>query len=224
MAMAKVRGVRGSDGRYVLIGLGGIGSNVLRGLVPFLYSVGRPATVLAVDGDAFEERNRGRMIFPRPGPKANVLAEELGPLYGDRVTILPVPRYVTARNAVGLIAERDVVFCQPDNHFTRRLVERRCRRLRDVTLITGGNDGVEDDKAGTYGSVHVYIRTRGRDVTAPPSRHHPEIGRPKDRPPTARGCSAAVAAGAAQLLVTNLAVASAMLGAFHAWRSGGLTY
>jgi hypothetical protein len=212
-----------ADSRYVVIGLGGVGGIVLRLLVPFLHSQEERATVLAVDGDVFEERNRSRMLFGRPGPKAVVLAEELSAAYGDRISILPVPRYVTARNARGLFGEGDVVFCQPDNHATRRAVERACMRLSDMALFSGGNDGVENGKTGTYGNIQVYLRRRGRDVTNPISRFHPEIARPADQLPTGRGC-AAMAASAPQLLFTNAAVAAAMLGAFYAWRAGRLDY
>jgi hypothetical protein len=224
MPTPRRRAARAGSDRYVVVGLGGIGGQVLRGLVPFVHSLGAPATVVAIDGDAFEEQNRGRMLFARPGPKAVVLAEELGELYGDRLTLLPVPHYVTPRNAATVIREGDVVFSQPDNHATRRLIERRCARLRNVALFTGGNDGVEEGRTGTYGNVHVYLRARGRDLTSPLSRHHPEIARPADRLPTARGCGAAVAAGAGQLLFTNAAVAAAMLAAFYTWRSGVLDY
>lgn len=209
--------------RYVVIGLGGIGGLLVRLLVQFLHSQGARATVIAADGDRFEERNRARMVFGRPGPKAEVLAEEISELYGDRVTIIPVVRYVTPHNVSRLIAEGDVVFCQPDNHATRRLVERRCRRLQTVTLFSGGNDGVENGKTGTYGNVQVYRRKRGRDLTNPLSRFHPEIAQPADRLPTAQGCAAALAS-APQLLFTNATVAAAMLGAFYAWRQGRLDF
>ncbi len=43
---------------YVVVGLGGIGAFVLRGLVPFLHTLKTPCTVLAIDGDRFEESNR----------------------------------------------------------------------------------------------------------------------------------------------------------------------
>lgn len=214
---------KNADSRYVVIGLGGVGGIVLRLLVPFLHSERACATVLAVDGDVFEERNRGRMLFGRPGPKAVVLAEELSAVYGDRVTVLPIPRYVTPQSARCLLAEGDVVFCQPDNHATRRTVERACMRLGDVALFSGGNDGAENGKTGTYGNIQVYLRRRGRDVTNPISRFHPEIARPADRLPTRRGC-AAMAASAPQLLFTNAAVAVAMLGAFYSWRCGKLAY
>jgi len=209
--------------RYVLIGLGGIGAQVLRLLVPFLHSRNVPATVVLIDGDHFEERNRDRMCFARLGPKAVVLGEELAAAYGDRITILPVPHYLTPRNAAAFILEGDVVFCQPDNHATRRLVERRGAQLRTVTLFSGGNDGVEDGKTGTYGNVQVYLRTGSQNRTNTLSRFHPEIARPADRLPTAQGCGVSFAS-APQLLFTNAAVAAAMLGAFYAWTRGALAY
>jgi hypothetical protein len=211
--------------RYVVIGLGGVGGLVLRLLVPFLHHEGRPVTVLAVDGDHFEGRNRARMLFDRLGPKSVVLAAELSEAYGygDRVPIVPVPEHVTPQRARTLIQHGDVVFCQPDNHATRRLVERRCARLADVALFSGGNDGVENGEGGSYGNVQVYLRRGGRDLTNPLSAYHPEIARPTDRLPAEQGCGA-LAASAPQLLFTNAAVAAALVGAFYAWRRGELGY
>jgi molybdopterin/thiamine biosynthesis adenylyltransferase len=210
--------------RYVLVGLGGIGGLVLRLLVPFLHSE-RSATsqVYLVDGDAFEERNRARMVFSRPGKKVEVLAEELAPLYGDRVPMLPYPHYLNEARAHDLIREGDVVFCQPDNHATRRVLERRCQRLSDVALFSAGNDGVEKGLSGTYGNVQIYLRQQGRNLTNPLSTFHPEIAEPKDQIPDELGCAAALA-DAPQILFTNAAVASAMLSAFYAWRRGELRF
>jgi hypothetical protein len=207
--------------RYVVIGLGGVGGIILRMLVPYLFHRDDGASVYAVDGDSFEESNRGRQHFERLGPKAVVLAEGLSTSYGDRVTIVPVPEYITPQRARFAIGEGDVVFCTPDNHATRRVVESRCRRLRDVALFSGGNDGVEDGNTGTYGNAQVYLRAGGRDVTNPLSRFHPEIRKPADKLPTQQGCGIATTS-APQLLFTNLAVASALLGAFYSWFQGEL--
>jgi hypothetical protein len=180
--------------RYVVIGLGGVGGVVLRWLVPYLHTLQEPATVLAC---------------------------ELAQVYGDRVTLIPVPDYVTPENVAELIGEGDIVFCLPDNHFTRRVVELRCGELRDVALFCGGNDGIENGKTGTFGNVQVYLRSNGRDLTNPISRFHPEIETPADRGPGAAGCAAQLTS-APQLAFTNLAVASALLGSFYAWRCGKL--
>ncbi len=209
--------------RYVVIGLGGIGGIVLRMLVPYLFHRDEGACVYAVDGDSFEESNRGRQYFERLGPKAVVLAEGLDGAYGDRVTVVPVPEYITSQRARFAISDGDVVFCTPDNHATRRVVESRCRRLRDVALFSGGNDGVEDENTGTYGNVQVYLRVGDRNITNPLSRFHPEIAKPADRLPTQQGCGVATAS-APQLLFTNLAVASTLLGAFYSWCQGELDY
>jgi hypothetical protein len=210
-------------GRYVLIGLGGVGSWLVRLLAPYVAYSEPGATLLLVDGDVFEVANRSRMAFTRPGPKAVVLAGELAELYGDRINLVPVPRFVNARNSRDVIAEGDVVFSQPDNHATRRVVERRCMRLGDVALFSGGNDDAADASGGTFGNVQAYIRKGGADVTNPISAFHPEIARPADRVPNARGCTAETASNP-QLLFTNAAVAAAMLAAFYAWRTGRLAY
>ena len=216
--------------RYVLIGLGGIGGLLMRLLVPFLHhecqqqpGAARRVSVVAADGDSYETVNRSRTWFGRLGPKAEVLTEELAGPYGDRLTLLPVPHYVTPQRARWLIQTGDVVFCQPDNHATRRVVERRCARLENLALFSGGNDGVENGSAGTFGNVQVFLRARGRNVTNPLSTFHPEIAAPADRLPTEQGCAAATPS-APQLLFTNAAVATAMLGAFYAWRRGALAY
>ena len=208
--------------RYVLVGLGGIGSWVLRQLAPFLYEAEPGATLVAVDGDSFELANRARMDFDEVGPKAVVLAEELAGRYGDRLNFVPVPRYLDASGAIGLLAEGDVVFIAPDNHATRRVVELACMRLRDVALFSGGNDDVAEGRTGTYGNVQIYLRAGGRDRTNPLSAFHPEIAQPADRVP-APGCAASLP-GAPQIVFTNAAVAAAMLGAFYAWRSGTLDW
>ena len=208
--------------RYVLVGLGGIGSWALRQLTPFLYEAEPGATVVAVDGDVFELANRSRMDFDEVGSKAVVLAEELAARYGDRLNFIPVPRYVDEVNVGGLLAEGDVVFLAPDNHATRRVVERACMRLRDVALFSGGNDDVAEGRTGTYGNVQIYLRADGRDRTNSLSAFHPEIARPADRVP-APGCAAALPS-APQIVFTNAAVAAALLGAFYAWRSGTLDW
>lgn len=212
-----------SEERYVVVGLGGVGGIVLRNLVSFLRHRGKPSVVYAVDGDSFEEKNRDRQFFGRLGPKAEVLTEELCSDYGDGVSILPVPHYLTPQRARHLISEGDVVFCTPDNHATRRAIAARCQRLHDVALFSGGNDGVEDGKTGACGNVQIHLRVDGQNVTNPITAFHPEIARPTDRLPTQQGCGE-LAASAPQLLFANLAVASALLGAFYAWRQDQLDY
>lgn len=206
-----------------VVGLGGIGGHLAPALIQFLSWLPEPCSVWLIDGDAYEERNRERMIFQAYGNKAAATARELAPLCRGGVTVLPAPEYVTPRSARRLIEEGDVVFLCVDNHATRKVASDRCRRLDDVVLISGGNDGVDDGREGTFGNVQVYIRERGRDITNPLTRFHPEIARPRDKRPDERGCAAATQTEP-QLLFTNVAVASAMLSSFYAWRRGRLAH
>ena len=212
------------SGRSVaVIGLGGVGTPVAQSLAQFL-SLARPdATLFLMDGDVFEEGNRTRVLFQGGGNKAISKAAELTSACGGRVAIVPVPRYLTPRNATRVIGEGSIVFLAVDNHRTRQCASNRCRKLTDVLLISGGNDAMEDGREGTFGNVMIHERAGGRDVTSPLTRFHPEIARPSDKRPDQLGC-AALAQSAPQLLFTNLTVASAMLGAFYRWLTGRLEY
>lgn len=201
--------------KITLVGIGGIGGHLARNVCHFLHAARRPDHVVLVDGDAFEEKNRDRMRFGRPENKAIALARELASAYSGVITVEPVPEYVTQETVVTLVGEGDVVLSAVDNHATRRLLDARCAELADVVLVSGGNDGIEGGHDGTYGNVQVVRRERGRALTASLTAFHPEITDATDYLPTEQGCLE-LAQNAPQLLVTNVAVASAMLSAFWA--------
>ncbi len=199
-----------------VIGIGGIGCALLPYLARYLQSSGEPARLTLVDGDAFEARNGDRQAFSELGNKAKVKAMELARQF-EGLSFRAIPEYVTPENVGTVIRIGDVVFLGVDNHRTRRVVSEHCRRLADVSLISGGNDYSD-------GNVQVYVRQAGRDVTSPLTRFHPEIAEPKDRSPHEMSCDELSQDAAPQLLFTNLAVASAMLNAFYAWHLGKLQY
>jgi hypothetical protein len=211
-------------GAVKVIGLGGIGAPVAQALAQYLACRPAPPAMWLVDGDTYEERNRERVVFEACESKAVVKARELTRAIRGRVTIVPVAEYVAPGNVRRLIGEGDLIFLAVDNHASRALVSRRCARLARVTLISGGNDGVEGGQGGTFGNVQIYLREGGRERTNAITRFHPEIARPADtRPDQDDGC-AELAPAAPQLLFTNLAVAAAMLGTFHAWLAGTLDW
>lgn len=210
--------------RINIIGIGGIGAIVSLFLSQFLNSLESECELYLVDGDQYEERNKGRMLFGRLANKSVVKAEELSRLFGDFVRYRPIPEYVTQANIANVIREGDVVFLCVDNHATRLLVDNHCKGLRNVVLISGGNDGIDDGKDGTFGNVQLFIRRDAHDITSPLARFHPEIARNRDQPPTEPGCGELVSQSAPQLLFTNLCVASAMLNAYYAWLRNEITY
>jgi ThiF family len=218
-------------GRVVVIGLGGIGLYLVRGVITFLtgllQSLGPQANieVLLCDGDDFQVENTYRMDVPEFGNKATVLMHDV--LERCEVPGLIVrcyPQFVTADNVADLIHDGDCVLLACDNHKTRNIVGRSCaagvsragteaRALQNVVLISGGNDGIENGNRGTYGNVQVHMRRNGTDVTAPLTAFHPEIAEPADKSPGDKDCLEAAATGAAQISIVNMAVASAMCNA-----------
>ncbi len=199
-----------------VIGIGGIGTCLLPVLVRFLNFSSSGAEILLIDGGQFEKKNRERQSFDRLGNKAEVTAERLQQQH-SRVRLRAYPGYVAKSNVVQLVREGDVVFLCVDNHATRKLVSDRCEDLDNVVLISGSNEL-------TDGSVQVYVRRDGQDVTLPlASDFHPEVQCPGDVNPAEVGCEER-AEGEPQLLFTNNWVAAIMLGSFYTWRQGLLEY
>ena len=198
------------------VGIGGIGCALLPFLCRYLQYSGGKTRLTLIDGDRFERANASRQSFSRLGNKAEVKAQELAQEF-ENLSLRATPEFVTAANVSRLIRERDLIFLMVDNHASRKLVSDHAATLKEVTLISGGNDFVD-------GNVQVYARGQDRDLTPALSRYHPEIAQPQDRSPADLSCEELMTAGEPQLLFTNLMVAALMLNAFYAWSRDRLNY
>ena len=189
--------------RIVLVGLGGIGSQLVPSLVRYLAFRPEPRpTLVLVDGDAYEPSNRTRQVFPETAIGTNK-AEALAEVYRG-LTVQAVADYLTEANIATVIRDGDVVLMAVDNHWTRFVVDRHLATLDEVTLISGGNDE-------TDGNVQLVRRRNGEFVDGGLAEIHREIGRATEAEFAARnGCERQVEERP-QLVVTNLMVASAML-------------
>jgi molybdopterin/thiamine biosynthesis adenylyltransferase len=209
-----------------IIGLGGVAGPLCQYISQFYYTLNCGASIYLIDGDEFEMANKERMLFNEYGKKALVKEAELKKHFGERVAFRALPVYVTEENIEQVISSGSLIFQCVDNHSTRKLVSEHCQKLKDVLLISGGNDGVENGKSGTFGNVQVFERRTGEDVTNPLTRFHPEIAEPEDHNPGDKkeeSCAVLIHK-IPQLAFTNLAVASAMLNTFYAWALGKLDY
>jgi hypothetical protein len=218
------------DSSIKLIGLGGVGSIVARYLAMFLASLNRNVRLVLIDGDSFEPSNATRMFFTNFGNKALVTREGLLPQFvNSSLALIAIEEYVTAKNVARLIHEGDTVILTVDNHATRKLVSDFCaQELREVCLISGGNDGVGPDGSGrvlrgTFGNVQAYVRRAGADLTPSLTQYHPEIRKPVDHAPSDKSCTELVTS-VPQLLFTNLTVASAILNTYWLHVCGALHY
>lgn len=190
--------------RIVLVGLGGIGSQLLPSLVRYLAFRPEPRPVLVlVDGDAYEPANQTRQVFP-DGAIGSNKAEALAMAYHGGLTIQAVADYLTDDNVAELIRDGDLVLLAVDNHWTRSVVDRHLACLDEVTLVSGGNDE-------TDGNVQLVRRRGGAFVDGSLAEIHSEIGRATEAEFAARNGCERQAEERPQLVVTNLMVASAML-------------
>ncbi len=202
-----------------VVGLGGIGTCLLQILDKFLehaVSLKDTIKVFLIDGDMYIEKNSARQFFASLGNKAHVCAESFNER-SRRVVYEGIAEYVTSDNMYEFIREGDVVFLCVDNHATRKLVSDRAEELADVVVISGGNELVD-------GNVQIFTRKDSCNITLPlTNEFHPEIFHPQDLHPEDAGCEEAVEESP-QIIITNNAVASAMLNAFYAHLQGLLHY
>lgn len=195
--------------RVTIVGIGGIGSHLADWIARYLNHAHPQATLTLVDGDRFEDRNAERQSFDRPGNKAEVVATMLSRRY-PAIRVEAVTEYLTPENAAWVFPEGEVVLAAVDNHKTRKLVSDEAATRQDATVIAGGND------ADGYGTVLVYARRDGRDVTPPLTQDFPEIAAPTERAPWEMSCEELAAAGSPQVLFANLTAAVAIANAY--WR------
>ena len=191
----------------VIIGLGGVGSILSERLCRFLnFSKDLTADILLVDGDEYETKNFERQEFTRMGNKADIKATELTMKFSNiRFDIFDA--FISKENVSEVIMEGDIVFLCVDNHKSRMIVSNYCKELKDITLISGGNEY-------TDGNVQIYLRKGGKDLTPDLCAYHPEIKNPNDKLPDEMSCQE-LSESEPQLYFTNLGVATFMCWAFY---------
>lgn len=200
--------------RVVVIGLGGIGSQLLPSLLHYLHSRKFDGPIILMDGDLYEEKNLNRQLVPESGLGMNK-ADALAIQFGQRLptlTLESLPFYLEADLTETIVQEGDFVICGVDNHYTRRLIDERVRQMKNVTYLSGGNDL-------TDGNMQIVRKRNGVALDPALTDVHPEIAKAIEKPDWTPGCDQMVNA-APQIIVTNLMVASAMLNGVWAIMEG----
>lgn len=195
--------------RITIIGLGGVGTWLVRPVAQMLATTEGEHTLTLVDGDSYEARNRNRQDFRYPGNKAAAKARELGEAFST-LKIVPVAEYCGPENIDFLVIDGEIVCLCVDNHPTRRFISEYAQaNCADIALVNGGNE-LED------GDVIIYCRKDGQDVTLP-LHALPEIANATGKRPDEMSCEELAAAGSApQILPTNLTCATTMVNCL--WR------
>lgn len=202
--------------KFTIVGCGGIGNWLSKGLAMMLNSRAPGSVLMLVDGDNYEPKNVDRQLFSSVGNKAEVLYREMQPLF-DQIFIVAEPSWVVPDDSKAkksddsiavsdLLVENDIVFSVVDNHAARKTIFDAAKNYSNIDVFTGGNDD------GLYGSVYHYRRRDGEEVTDHPSFWHEELVSPPDRNPGELSCQErAEIEGGTQTVAANMAVASFLL-------------
>ena len=194
-----------------VIGLGGIGSCLVPHLARLMaYSDKLPKSLMLIDGDSFQESNASRQDFRKDGLLMNKAVAWSGRLAKEfpQLELSGVSEYLTPSNARGLVKDGSILMLCVDNHASRLMAQERASQLRDVWLISGGNDY-------TDGNVQIFVKRGGRILAPSIAIFHPEISEPRDKRPDELGCDEMVSS-MPQLLTANLMAASLMLNTLYA--------
>lgn len=190
-----------------IIGLGGIGSILADVMSRYENFADENTKINLVDGDDYEVKNLKRQQFTKVGVnKATSKKEELESKFSN-ITFKEHPYFINKGNVENIITENSIVFVCVDNHKTRKIVNDTAESLKDVTIISGGNELVD-------GNVQIFIKRGGEKITPSLADYHPEIANPEDKLPSEMSCEELVKS-VPQLLFTNLTVATCMTWAYH---------
>ena len=201
----------------VVVGIGGVGSALVPKLSRYCQFLpeGIEVKMTLIDGDEYQEKNRGRQAFHRLGNKAEVTVERISAEW-PRIEFVSFGQYLTEENIEFLLCEVDndsgvpqdtVVFVGVDNNDTKNVIDRYAQGRENIIVICGGNDY-------TDGNVQLFVRKGGKEVTQSLSTVHNEIAHPTDRSPHKMSCEELAAESAPQLFFANETVSILMCWVF----------
>ncbi len=202
---------------YAMIGAGGTGSILFPALERYLRTYARESgedyTLTVIDGKELAPEKLERQLFAGRYAGSNKAESLIAQYDADPRVIIAVPKYLDDENITG-IDNGDVVLIAADNFPVRARIESRALQLDNVTIINGGNE-MHD------GSLQVWARRHGADITPRLSQGHPEILQDDGADPTRLSCEEiAELPGGQQTIIANMMSATAMLNALrrvHDW-------
>jgi molybdopterin/thiamine biosynthesis adenylyltransferase len=195
---------------YLLVGAGGTGSILYPSLLRYLGATHRhrdeSAILAVVDGDTLADSNLDRQLYPGTAVGANK-AEALVGLHPvpPNLEVIAVAEYLGEDNITRLIQKSDTVLIAVDNYAVRALINDHVKNLDNATVINGGNEDSD-------GSIQVFVRESGKNVTPPLDHCHPEIAYAETDDRRKLSCQQiADLPGGGQTLVANMMSATLML-------------
>jgi ThiF family protein len=202
---------------YFMVGAGGTGSHLLPALLTYLrnYHANQENDgyqVVIADGDIFEEKNLNRQLFTDGLVTINK-AQAMLLMYPGH-PMIAVDRYIGKADIEQMIQDGDCVLICADNFSVRHLIVDHAKTLDNVTVINAGNEELS-------GSVQLWVRENGENVTPPITYGHPEIVFRAEDDRSGMDCiTAQQLPGGEQHILANMTAATFMLAAIARWHNG----
>jgi hypothetical protein len=171
--------------------------------------------VAVMDGDNVEEKNLSRQMFRQGDITVNKATAAVG-RFPDNFPLVAIPAYLGVEG-IEMIGEETIVLICVDNMPVRALIEDHCSTLNDCVVINGGN---EEDT----GSVQIWIRKDGKDVTPKLTFMHPEIRTGTEDRATMSCVQVAAIKGGEQLITANMSSALWILQTLMAYHNNEIKY
>lgn len=151
---------------FILVGAGGTATYLIPGLHRYLTSnYGKDFLLAIVDGDKVETTNLTRQAHSVDSIGINK-AKALVKQYPEQT--IAIPRYLSDDNIGKIIQENAVVLITVDNFPCRVRIEKHVQKFKNITVINAGNEK-------ETGSVQIWVRRDGKDISPPLTFLHPEI-------------------------------------------------
>lgn len=191
-----------------IIGAGGTGSHLISSLVRLLryHASGAPENITVIDGDRVEPHNLSRQLFSHN----HIMMDKVDSM--RELGINTLSEYVDGERLVNLIKndlkeapDRFLVVMAVDNTATRSSIIKAidAANFQNFVILDPGNNMY-------HGEVVVYVKDKGKRLTAHPFDIYPEISEPKDKIPVKNnkdGCHARVERGETQHIAANASAA-----------------
>lgn len=197
-----------------MVGAGGTGTHLLPALLTYLRAHHEPGDyqVVIADGDVFEEKNMARQLFADGMITINK-ADAMVQMYPGH-PLISVTRYIGKADIEQMVQDGDCVIICADNYSVRALIADHARTLDNCVVVNGGNE-LND------GSVQLWVRENGENVTPSITYGHPEIKFIAENDRAALTCAQIAAIpGGEQTILANMASALFMLTAIRRWHDG----
>lgn len=155
-----------------LVGVGGIGSWLVRPLsvIAKKYDV----KLKFIDFDHYEDKNFERLPVMKKENKAKVAANIAYRSSGGTIDPEWDNLKVGPRNARFVVMEDSLTIVVTDNHVPRRAALEAAQDVDNCWVIIGGNAAF-DDPDPYFGSVAVYTKFMGKELTPNPLNLHPDL-------------------------------------------------